>query len=199
VIVTHFDSLKQQGESVQNPDLIHLMKEKAEAVQAIVVKIKTIEDAFQYTIGITREQGGRTVVATGLTSNEQNVLKKGCETAGLQLLSPPFRTHANEIHSAITPVDWGIAETGTLVLDSTFEDVRMATMLAETHIAILPASKIKPDTAAVEKHLNAALKTDAASYTAFITGASRTADIERVLAIGVHGPQELHILILEDN
>jgi L-lactate dehydrogenase complex protein LldG len=37
-----------------------------------------------------------------------------------------------------------------------------------------------------------------ADYTSFITGASRTADIERVLAIGVHGPLELHILLLED-
>lgn len=110
-----------------------------------------------------------------------------------------LKSHANEIHTSLTVVDWGIAETGTLVLDSTMEDVRMATMLAEIHIAILPASKIKFKATDLESELNAVLKKDAASYIAFITGASRTADIERVLAIGVHGPQELHILILEEN
>jgi L-lactate dehydrogenase complex protein LldG len=180
-------------------DLVQLMKEKAEAVQAIVSGIKTYEDAFQYTIDLTERQGGKTVVATGLENKERDSLKKQCETAGLKLLEFPLRPHANEIHTSLTAVDWGIAETGTLVLDSTSEDVRIATMLAETHVAILPASKIKPDTAALENEMNSVLKTDASVYYALITGASRTADIERVLAIGVHGPQELHILITEDN
>ena len=184
---------------MQHPDLIKLMQEKAEAVQTIVSKIIRIEDALQYTVNITKEQGGQTVAATGLVAKEQSLLKKQCETADLTLLEFPLRPHANEIHTSLTPVDWGIAETGTLVLDSTSEDVRIATMLAETHVAVLPASKIKPDSASLENELNAILKTDASLYYAFITGASRTADIERVLAIGVHGPQELHILIMEEN
>ena len=184
---------------MQNPDLIQQMRERAEAVQAIVSIIGTIKEACQYAVAITKKQGGRTIVAAGLKTKEQGYLKNECESSGLRLLEFPLRPHANEIHTSLTIVDGGVAETGTLVLDSTSEDVRIATMLAETHVAVLPALKIKPDTTAFENELNAVLKADVPSYTAFITGASRTADIERVLAIGVHGPQELHILIIKEN
>ncbi len=184
---------------MQNQERIQQMKEKAESVKAVVAKIKAIEDALQYTVDLTKKQGGNTVAAAGLETEALSLLKKQCESAGLTLLEFPLRRHVNEIHTSLTLVDWGIAETGTLALNSTSEDVRIATMLAETHVAVLPASKIIPDSAAFEDKLNAILKKDASSYFAFITGASRTADIERVLAIGVHGPQELHILIIEEN
>jgi len=184
---------------MQTSDLMQLMKEKAEAVQAVVVKIKTLKEAFQYTVDLTREQRGTSMVAMGLKTQDVNLLEKACKTADISFIKPPLRSHANEIHTALTPVDWGIAETGTLVLDSSSEDVRIATMLSETHVALLPVSKIKPDVTALENEINAVLKADGSSYYAFITGASRTADIERVLAIGVHGPQELHILIMEEN
>jgi L-lactate dehydrogenase complex protein LldG len=175
------------------------MKEKAEAVQAVVVIVKTMKEAFQYTLDLIRRQGGTSMVAMGLKSQELNLLEDGCKTADIVFLKPPLRLHANDIHTAFTTVDWGIAETGTLVLDSSSEDVRIATMLSETHVALLPISKIRPDVTALENEINAVLKADDASYYAFITGASRTADIERVLAIGVHGPQELHILMMEGN
>ncbi|MFH2218637.1 MAG: lactate utilization protein [Pseudomonadota bacterium] len=184
---------------MQNPDLVRLMTEKAEAVAAIVSKIESVRDAFRYAIDLTVKQQGKTIVAAGLAPKDQAVLKKACDANGVAFLEFPLRPHADKIHTSITLADWGIAETGTLVLDSTSEDVRLATMLAETHVAVLPGSKIKPDAIALEDELDRILKTKTASYTAFITGASRTADIERVLAIGVHGPQELHILILEEN
>jgi L-lactate dehydrogenase complex protein LldG len=180
-------------------DLIQLMKEKAEAVQAVVVKVKTMKEAFQYTVDLTRQQGGTSMVAVGLETQDLNLLGEACKTADLTFLKPPLRLHANEIHTALTPVDWGIADTGTLVLNSSSEDVRIATMLSETHVALLPVLKIKPDVTALDNEISAILKADGPAYYAFITGASRTADIERILAIGVHGPQELHILIMEEN
>ena len=57
-------------------DLIQLMKEKAEAVQAIVVKIKTMKEAFQYTVDLTRQQKGTSMVAMGLETQGVNLLER---------------------------------------------------------------------------------------------------------------------------
>jgi L-lactate dehydrogenase complex protein LldG len=175
------------------------MKEKAEAVQAVVTEIKHLDEAFQYTVNITKKQGGKAIAAPGLDDGDRAKIEAVCQQKDLVLLTKRLRDHSSGLHTGFTIADWGIAETGTLVLDSTSEDIRIATMLAETHVAVLPASKIKPDSMSLANELNAVLKQDAPVYYAFITGASRTADIERVLAVGVHGPKELHILIMEEH
>ena len=177
--------------------LIERMKANAETVQVIVKQMPSLDDAFRYTVELTQQQAGNNIAAIGFKPEALETLRLLCTVAGLNLLDPPLRPNANEIHSAVTPADWGIAETGTLVIKAASEEIRLATMLAETHIALLPASRIMPDAETLEKDLDGILKTEPASYLTFITGASRTADIERVLAIGVHGPQELHILIME--
>jgi len=83
------------------------------------------------------------------------------------------------------------------VLDSSSEDLRLATMLSETHIAVLPLSRLRATSTDLEAELNR-LAQAPPRYLSFITGASRTADIERVLTLGVHGPLELHLLLLKD-
>jgi L-lactate dehydrogenase complex protein LldG len=171
------------------------LKEKAEAVQAIVTEIKDLDEAFQYTVKLTKDQGGKAVAAPGLDESDRATLEALCQENDLALLTKTLRDHATALHTGFTIADWGVAETGTLVLESSSEDIRIATMLTETHVAVLPRSKIQPDLMTLEKELSRLMK-EPGNYLAFITGASRTADIERVLTIGVHGPQELHILIM---
>jgi L-lactate dehydrogenase complex protein LldG len=183
---------------VDHNELIQRMKEKAGLVQAVVSTVSHIEEVLRYAVKLTLDQKGKTIAAPGLDPDSRQKLEVMCGASGLVVLQPPLRNHLTEIHTALTGADWAIAETGTLVLDSGSEDLRIATMLSETHVAWIPASRIVPEAAALSEYLVEKMKSPP-GYMSFITGASRTADIERVLAIGVHGPQELHLLILEEN
>lgn len=174
------------------------MKEKAGLVQAVVSEAGNLDDVIAYAVKLTLSQKGKTIVAPGLDAESINKLKEVCMASGIKVIDPPYRSHLEGIHTALTSADWAIAETGSLVLDSSSEDLRIATMLSETHVAWIPASRIMPDAEALSSYLREKMLVFP-SYMSFITGPSRTADIERILAIGVHGPQELHILLLEDN
>ena len=175
---------------------LELFKEKAAAVQVVITEIPDVPAAFAYAVDLTTKQGGKTMAAFGW--DDQNAaLEAACSQAGVTLVRDNLREHAATLHTALTLADWGIAATGSLVLDSRSEDLRLATMLVETHVAVLPVSRLKPDSLALEAEMMRLMDAPP-SYLAFITGASRTADIERVLTIGVHGPQELHLLILKD-
>jgi len=182
---------------MNKPDLFRIMKEQAEKIQTVVSEVSALDDVFTYTLDITKRQGGKTIAAPGLRTDQVKSFQARCTTQGIQLLVPPFRKNLNAIHTGLTAADWAIAETGTLVVNSALEDLRIATMLSETHVAFLPKSAIYPDLDSLADQIDAIIK-DSPSYLAFISGPSRTADIERVLSIGVHGPKELHILLLED-
>jgi len=91
----------------------------------------------------------------------------------------------------------GIAETGTCVVVTDDEETRLATMLPEISVIVLRAADIVPHLADTAAFLRERQADGRISYTSFVTGPSRTADIERVGAIGVHGPLELHIILVE--
>ncbi len=93
----------------------------------------------------------------------------------------------------ISTAQAAIAETGTLVLDSACERHRLVSLVPPVHIAILNASSIC-ETLSDALALLQETKEISPAVT-FITGPSRTADIELTLAIGVHGPQELYVIV----
>jgi L-lactate dehydrogenase complex protein LldG len=97
----------------------------------------------------------------------------------------------------ITTAQAAIAETGTLVLDSTCERHRLVSLVPSVHIAIVDASRVCATLSEALTLLRNGKEISPA--VTFITGPSRTADIELTLAIGVHGPQELYVIINESS
>jgi L-lactate dehydrogenase complex protein LldG len=182
---------------MESANHLQLFREKAEAVQVVVQEVDDLAAACRYAVDLTRRQGGAVMAAPGWDPDTLSLLKDSCEPAQIELLTEYLRDQAGRLHTGFTRADWGLAETGTLVLESSSEDLRLATMLVETHVAVLPASRVQADVWALEEELNGLMHSPP-RYLAFITGASRTADIERVLTLGVHGPLEMHLLILKD-
>ena len=90
----------------------------------------------------------------------------------------------------------GIAQTGTCIVVTDDEALRLETMLPEVSVILMNSADILPDLPSAAPFLRAEQTQGRASYVSFITGPSRTADIERVSAIGVHGPLELHIVLI---
>jgi L-lactate utilization protein LutC len=95
----------------------------------------------------------------------------------------------------ITNAQAAIAETGTLVLDSSCERNRLVSVVPPVHIAVIAASKIRETLGETLAMLQSGGELSPAIT--FITGPSRTADIELTLTIGVHGPQELYVIVDE--
>ena len=91
-------------------------------------------------------------------------------------------------------MDWALANTGTLVQSADEVDKRLVSTLPLLHIALVSTAALLPDLAAVLARVDPRKS----AYLSFITGPSRTADIERVLTIGVHGPERLIVVLVDD-
>jgi L-lactate dehydrogenase complex protein LldG len=93
-----------------------------------------------------------------------------------------------------TSAQWAIAETGTLVLESESERHRLTSLVPPVHVCVLEAKNIRQTLGEILE----ILQTRLSRTITFVTGASRTSDIELTLAIGVHGPGELHVILIDE-
>lgn len=193
-----------------NADLIKLMTEKMQAASAKVVEVKNLASAYDYAITVCEEKAPYTpqagesrpagspkiFMAPGLDDKERKALEAKLKGKDITLLKDGMRQNLGGIDVAMTLGQYGIAATGTCVLESSSEELRLATMIAEVHVMIIKKSTVVAKSQDIADILTQWQQET--RYVAFISGASRTADIERVLAIGVHGPLEFHLVLVED-
>jgi len=94
----------------------------------------------------------------------------------------------------ITSADYALADTGTLVLFSSQREARMISLLPPVHIAVVQSGTIL---SGLDELLSREpLPAGRSSSMVLITGPSRTADIEQILVRGVHGPGEIHVIVV---
>lgn len=119
----------------------------------------------------------------------------------LEKLSADERQHlAFTADLGITGVDWAVAETGSLaVCARPGGQGRSVSLLPPLHVAVLTSTQILPDLFDLFQELGAELRQNGLpSNVTLITGPSKTGDIQLKLTTGVHGPGEVHAIVIEN-
>lgn len=197
-------------------------KTRAEGVSAEVYRFETKALARDFIVGFLQREG---------IADQPNAHALWAEcpfldgidrqplTAVAGLKFEVTRELAADAKFGISQVQWALADTGTLVQDSSAIEQRLVSTLSTIHIAIAPTSGILPDMPTLltrlhpgpvtqdkcvnevisgQKNAGNNISRTNSGYIAMITGPSRTADIERVLTIGVHGPERLIIVFCDE-
>jgi L-lactate dehydrogenase complex protein LldG len=171
---------------------------RAEGVGAEVHRFGSRGEAVAFIRGLLQQAGSAAAPPPGAVWVKGPFLD-GIDTAALSAEIPGLsfnvcRETAAGATTGITEMDWALADTGSLVADQSAVELRLASTLPSVHVAIIGSERILPDKSAVFTRITPAMS----RYIAFITGPSRTADIERVLTIGVHGPKRLVIVFVDE-
>jgi L-lactate dehydrogenase complex protein LldG len=177
--------------------MFELFKAKAAGVGAEVHRLATTGEALEFISSFLQneavsDQAG--AYATWAPSPCLTGLPVDALPAQPGLSFQVTRERAAQTKIGISQAQFAVADTGSLVLDQSAPEQRLVSSLSSIHIALLATGNILPDKPALFARINPYHS----RYIAFITGPSRTADIERVLTIGVHGPERLIIICVDD-
>jgi L-lactate dehydrogenase complex protein LldG len=122
----------------------------------------------------------------------QRLLKQG----GIPYESDPEKF--TEMRLGITRCEYLIARLGTVMVSSNVSPGRRMTVFPEIHIVVGYSSQLVPDLKDALKKIRKKYEDNFPSLISLVTGPSRTADIEKTLVLGAHGPKELYVFLIED-
>lgn len=182
---------------VERSSLIQTFKENLEAVGGHCSVVQNVAEATQAVAEIISDLQRTPLRARRIALSNSLLVQTVCR--GLQIdvdemTISPSRAEIFSYDVGVSAVQYAIAETGTLVLESEAERHRLVSLVPPAHIAIVEADKICLTLAEALAKVNQG--NNLSPTVTFITGPSRTADIELTLTIGVHGPQELYVIVI---
>ena len=169
-------------------------KQSLEAVGGHCTVVRDEAEAAEVLARIVGEAGARRVAASDAPLVRRVVARVDSDA---QFSENVAAAELFDYDLGVTGAQWAVAETGTLVLESDAERHRLASLVPPVHVALVEAGTVRGTMAEVLQAIGEQGRDPMSRTITFVTGPSRTSDIELQLAIGVHGPRELHVVIVE--
>lgn len=175
--------------------LYERFKKEVESVSGECYRVTTLNEACELIHKILCAKGVQKISLVNSEITKAGQLENYLQGRGMTVYTDQLRNVAPIVDVGITQVDWAIAETGTLVQNGTQVDERLSSSLPPIHVALARTNDLRLNLVETmaEIHKLPAIP----GFIGFITGPSRTSDIERVLTIGVHGPEQLIVIFVD--
>ena len=185
-----------EGEQIEASPVRFL--EELEALGGYGRRVESLEEAREYIIALAKERGAKLLVRWDVEDLEELGVDGPLGEAGVEVAVwrdlEDFREVAGRADIGLSTAEWAIAETGSLVLTSGPGRGRTVTLLPPTYVAVVAANRVLrtvPD--GIVRYVEMG---EVPANLCFHTGPSRSGDIEMSLAIGVHGPGDVHVVLV---
>jgi len=165
--------------------------ERIEALAGKTYRAASADDARDYVSGVV---AGRSAVASNAPIlRECGITSLPGVQAGITD-SDELRNICSTAACGISGADYGLADTGTLVMLSSRQEARLISLLPPVYVALIDRERLLTG---LDELLSLLPRpAEQTSSMVLITGPSRTADIEQILVRGVHGPGEIHVVVV---
>ena len=179
---------------------VHLFPEfemRARAVSGEVFRVPGAADAVEVLMQLLDAVQARKAVVVESPLQEAAGITEALRSRGVAVYTEvaDIAAHADTADIGISGVEFGIAETGSVFQDGCDIATRLVTILPPLHVVFLSSARIVPG---ITEAFDIISRSFDRGYVGLITGPSRTADIERVLTIGVHGPSRFAIIAVDE-
>ncbi|HZC45675.1 MAG TPA: lactate utilization protein [Candidatus Acidoferrum sp.] len=189
--------------SAQRAELASMFARELEEVGGKFLGILTPAEVSNRIVSLAREIGAKTVALGKGVALDMDAIGEALERADFTIVRTvpvadtdraAMRARVADADLGIAEADYAIASTGTLAVISNELRPASLTLLPPASLVIVQIDRVLANLAAVLTALGPAGV--AANRLTLITGPSRTADIEKRIVLGVHGPKSLHVIVV---
>lgn len=177
--------------------------EKFETLRGTTSVASSPAEAAQQIFARCEQAGAQCIALGALDPVLAEQVRERCEAANMDVIAPPYRSEdlpelIDRAQVGVAPADFAIRETGTLIEVTTDDALRLVSALPRVYIGVVQSAHIIDTLEESAPALREAFTRNGRNCAvSFISGPSRTGDIEMVLTLGVHGPEAAHAIVLE--